>query len=59
VPFVAEFMARQRGFSHAEILPLHPYPDHYRLPEDSEVARRFNEILYGPQDYAVLAWNRI
>ena len=59
VPFVAEFMARQRGFSHAEILPLHPYPDNYRLPEDSEVARRFNEILYGPQDYAVLAWNRV
>lgn len=58
VPFVAEFMVRQRGFSHAEILRLHPYPDNYRLAEDSEVARRFNEILYGPQDYAVLAWNR-
>ncbi|NMM25967.1 MAG: class I SAM-dependent methyltransferase [Glaciimonas sp.] len=58
VPFVAQFMARQRGFSHAEILPLHPYPENYHLIDDGEVARRLNEVLYGPQDYAVLAWNR-
>lgn len=56
VPAVAQFIARQRGFARAEILRLHPYPDTHRLPEDSEVARRINDALYGPQDYAVLAW---
>jgi 2-polyprenyl-3-methyl-5-hydroxy-6-metoxy-1,4-benzoquinol methylase len=56
VPAVAQFMARQRGFAHADILRLHPYPDTHRLPEDSEIARRINNALYGPQDFAVLAW---
>jgi O-antigen chain-terminating methyltransferase len=56
VPTVAEFMARQRGFAKAQILRLHPYPDSHRLVEDSEVAKRFNDALYGPQDFAVLAW---
>ncbi len=56
VPAVAEFMARQRGFARAEILRLHPYPTHLQLPEDSDVARRVNQALYGPQDYAVIAW---
>jgi SAM-dependent methyltransferase len=56
VPQVAEFIARQRGFAHAEILRLHPFPDTHKLPEDSELARRINNALYGPQDFAVLAW---
>lgn len=56
VPQVAEFIARQRGFAHAEILRLHPFPDSHKLPEDSELARRINNALYGPQDFAVLAW---
>lgn len=55
VPGVAHFMARQRGFDQVEILPLHPYPDSYFLPEDSELAKRFNRAFYGPQDYAILA----
>jgi O-antigen chain-terminating methyltransferase len=56
VPTVAEFTARQRGFAKAEILRLHPYPDSHRLVEDSEIAKRLNNALYGPQDFAVLAW---
>lgn len=55
-PAFSEFVARQRGFARAEILRLHPYPDDHRLIEDSEVARRVNNALYGPQDYALLAW---
>ncbi|MEA5097700.1 MAG: class I SAM-dependent methyltransferase [Burkholderiaceae bacterium] len=58
VPTVAEFIARQRGFARAEILRLHPYPDHFQLSADSEVNRRVNQALYGPQDYAVLAWKK-
>ena len=56
VPAVAEFIARQRGFAKAKILRLHPHPESSRLPEDNEIARRINHILYGAQDYAVLAW---
>jgi SAM-dependent methyltransferase len=56
VPTVAEFMARQRGFARAEILRLNPYPQELQLIEDSDVARRVNQALYGPQDYAVIAW---
>jgi SAM-dependent methyltransferase len=55
-PLLAEFIARQRGFARAEILRLHPYPEDHRLQEDSEAARRINDALYGPQDYALLAW---
>lgn len=56
VPMVAEFFARQRGFARAEILRLHPYPIDHQVKEDSEAARRINQVLYGAQDYAVLAW---
>lgn len=56
VPAVAQFMAKQRGFAKAEILRLHPYPDHFKLVEDSELAKRLNAALYGPQDFAVIAW---
>jgi len=56
VPTVAEFMARQRGFARAEILRLHPYPTELQIAEDSDAARRVNQALYGPQDYAVIAW---
>ncbi|MFC0351184.1 class I SAM-dependent methyltransferase [Undibacterium danionis] len=56
VPAVAEFMARQRGFARAEILRLHPYPEEFKLTEDSELAKRMNAALYGPQDFAVIAW---
>jgi SAM-dependent methyltransferase len=56
VPVVAEFMAKQRGFARAEILRLHPYPDHHRIAEESELAKRFNAAFYGPQDFAIVAW---
>jgi len=56
LPATAQFIARQRGFAQAEILRVNPYPDSYLLPEDDELARRINQLLYGPQDYAVLAW---
>ncbi|MES2073262.1 MAG: methyltransferase domain-containing protein [Pseudomonadota bacterium] len=54
VPQVAEFMARQRGFSHAEILRLHPYPDNHLLHGGTEVEAAVNKVLFGPQDYAVI-----
>ncbi|MBC3920296.1 class I SAM-dependent methyltransferase [Undibacterium sp. CY18W] len=54
VPQVAEFMARQRGFSHAEILRLHPYPDDHLLHGGTAVEAVINKELFGAQDYAVI-----
>ncbi len=54
VPQVAEFMARQRGFAHAEILRLHPYPDDHLLHGGTAVEALINKELFGAQDYAVI-----
>lgn len=56
IPQVAEFTAKQRGYSKAEILRLHPYPDEHLAKGDSDIARIINKELYGPQDYALIAW---
>jgi O-antigen chain-terminating methyltransferase len=49
------FLAEQRGFCKVNTLKLHPYPAHLRL-EGSGIAERLNDILFGPQDYAVLGY---
>jgi len=54
-PSVARFMAEQRGFAEVRIRRLHPNESVPTLPEDGEIGRRLNELLYGPQDYAVIA----
>ncbi len=55
-PAVAEFIAQQRGFARAEIRRLNAYPPSYLVAEVNELARRFNQLIYGPQDYALVAW---
>lgn len=50
-----KFLAEARGFCRVEILNLHPYPEIYKLT-GSDIAERFNEYFYGPQDYAVIGW---
>jgi len=54
-PPVLEFLVRQRGFVEAEIVRLHPYPWEFRLPSETELGRRLDDLLHGPQDYAVVA----
>lgn len=56
VPQVAEFIAKQRGFTSTEILRLHPYPDDHRLHGGSEIEAVINKELFGPQDYAIIAF---
>ena len=52
-----KFMAESRGLSRIEIIPLHPYDDEYKIKTDnSELAKRFNDYLYGPQDYALIGY---
>jgi len=45
------FIAKARGFSDLEILPLNPVPEHAR---DPEVTGKLGDLLYGPQDYALI-----
>jgi SAM-dependent methyltransferase len=52
-----KFLAEARGLCRVEIKGLHPYPEACRIQEAGlDVARRFNEYFYGPQDYAVIGW---
>lgn len=57
-PPVAEFMASQRGFAKTAILRLNPYPESHHVAMEGELARCFNDLMFGPQDYALLAWKR-
>jgi O-antigen chain-terminating methyltransferase len=52
-----EFLAEARGLCRLEIKYLHPYGEEYRLKEDqSELAERFQDLFYGPQDYALIGY---
>ena len=54
---VMQFLAEARGLCRVEILELHPYPKAARVQDaELDVAQRFNEYFYGPQDYAVVGW---
>jgi O-antigen chain-terminating methyltransferase len=50
-----KFLVEARGFTGVQVLSLSPYPVGEAVPEDSELARRFNAYFYGAQDYAVIA----
>jgi O-antigen chain-terminating methyltransferase len=50
----AQFILESRGLCEVEIVQLHPYPDSFNLMDRSEIAQRFNDYFYGPQDYAVI-----
>lgn len=54
-PAVGRFLVTQRGFADAEIWRLHPMDATHRLAGDDAVSARLNTLLYGPQDYAVVA----
>lgn len=54
-PEPLRFLVEQRGFAEAEILRLHPLPAELHLKANNEDARRLNALLFGPQDYAIIA----
>jgi len=44
-----------RGLCDIEVLPLHPYPESYRMPDDGQPATRLlNQLMFSEQDYAVI-----
>ena len=50
-----KFLVEARGLCKAKIINLHPYPETFKV-NGSEVAERFNEYFYGPQDYAIVGY---
>lgn len=53
------FFVEARGFCEVHVRELHPYPDSVRFPDDGKgLAKRLNDYLYGPQDYAVIGRKR-
>jgi SAM-dependent methyltransferase len=60
-PDTLAFLCESAGFSAVEVRRLSPVPDGERLPAPasddrlSEIVQRLNELLYGYQDYAVIA----
>ncbi|MCP2727769.1 methyltransferase domain-containing protein, partial [Limnofasciculus baicalensis] len=52
---LTKFMVENMGFASVKIMNLNPYEESFQL-SGSEVAERFNEYFYGPQDYAVVGY---
>jgi O-antigen chain-terminating methyltransferase len=55
-PLLGRFLAEARGFERVEILELHPVAQRADTSMGGDVAARFNECFYGPQDYAIIGW---
>jgi O-antigen chain-terminating methyltransferase len=54
---IVTYIAEARGLCRVQTMPLHPYAKACRVEEAGlDVAKRFNEYFYGPQDYAVIGW---
>ncbi len=57
-PQLVEFLAQQRGFARAEILRMNALPAEMHVAGEGELTLRVNQLLYGAQDYALIAWKR-
>lgn len=57
-PLLGRFLVEARSFERVEILELHPWPEEHRVDTRTggDLAARFNECFYGPQDYAIIGW---
>ena len=54
-PEALQFLCEAAGFRELQVEFLSPLPESARLVERSENDVRLNEMLFGPQDYAVIA----
>ena len=56
-PAMIKFMVESRGLCKVQIKTLHPFDEASKVQGDgSELAKRFNDYFYGPQDYAVVGY---
>ena len=52
-----EFLVKAKGIDRVDIRYLHPYSEDFKFENrDSELAKRFEDFFYGPQDYAIIAY---
>jgi SAM-dependent methyltransferase len=56
-PLLLSFSVEHAGFQEIKTLLLHPYSLEHRVDDSSALADRFNGFFYGPQDYAIVAYN--
>lgn len=49
------FLLTSRGLHRIEVMNLHPW-DEARISGKNELTARFNELFYGPMDYAIVGW---
>ncbi|MFS8084507.1 MAG: methyltransferase domain-containing protein, partial [Acidobacteriota bacterium] len=56
-PEPMRFVMEARGFGRIEVVRLHPQPESAMLTEGTaQVQQVVNELMFGPQDYAVVAY---
>ncbi len=56
-PLATQFLAQTRGFARVEVMRLHPYPQEAQLiGGGKEMREKLNSMLFGPQDYSILAF---
>jgi O-antigen chain-terminating methyltransferase len=52
-----KFLAESSGFTGVSIHFLHPLGNERQIEDDgSDIVRRFNQLFYGPQDYALIGY---
>ncbi|MDZ7962342.1 MAG: class I SAM-dependent methyltransferase [Aulosira sp. DedQUE10] len=52
---LTKFMLEMQGLSEVRVIDLHPYPETDKVG-GCELAEKFNNYFYGPQDYAVVGY---
>lgn len=57
---LSRYLIEARGFVRARIIELHPYADSCLLTDGApQLVETLNQYLYGPQDYAVIAYKAL
>jgi O-antigen chain-terminating methyltransferase len=52
---LVKFLLESRGLDRIEVMNLHAW-DQARIGGENELTARFNELFYGPMDYAIAGW---
>jgi len=55
---VLKFYSEMAGFVDVKILFSGDVPKKLKLQGNDDDTKKLNEILFGPQDYAIIAWKK-
>ena len=58
LPDTIKFYVENVGFKETQLLWLNPIPKEQQLQGNDPNIVKLNELLYGPQDYALVAWKK-